>query len=98
MQLQIKILNYRDTVSSIYVEDEIWFTLNTYPCECEHSLLIDPHHHKHIFTGDLKILGNSKLSKLLTKCPNHREPRSTNFNNTFADITTGSEIKPSQLN
>ena len=60
-------------------------------------MFIDPHY-KHIFTSDLRISGNSKLSKLLTKRPNHREPRSTNFYNPFADITTGLEIKPGQLN
>ena len=72
----------------IYVEDKISFNLNTGPCECEHSPFIDPHH-KHINTGDLGIVGNSKLRKLLTKGPNCREPRSTNFNKTFAEVTTG---------
>ena len=76
-----KILNYKDTVNSIYAEDEISFD----PCECEHSPFIDPHH-KHIITGDIRIVGNSKL---LTKGPNYREPRSTNYNKAFAEITTG---------
>ena len=39
-----KILNYKDTVNSIYVEDKNSFTLNTNPCKCEHSPFIDPHH------------------------------------------------------
>ena len=72
-----KILNYKDTVNSIYVEDEISSTLITDPCQCEHSLFIYPHH-KHIITDDLRIVGNSKLRKLLTKGPNYRELRSTN--------------------
>ena len=60
---------------------------------------------KHIVTGNLRIAGNSKLRKLLTKtltienldqlisikCPNQREPRSANFNKVFAEITTGLE-------
>ena len=61
-----KILNYKDCVDSIYVEDEILFILNTDLCECEHSPFTDPHH-KHIITDDLRIIGNSKLRKLLTK-------------------------------
>ena len=83
-----KILNYKDTVSSIYVEDEILFTLNTDLCECEHSPFIDSHH-KHIIIGHLRVVGNSKLRKLLTKGPNCRESRSTDFNKAFAKITTG---------
>ena len=55
--IRSKILNYIYTVNPIYVEDEISFTLNTDPCECEHSLLIDPHH-KRIITVDLRIVGN----------------------------------------
>ena len=34
-------------------------------------------------------MGNSKLRKWLTKCPNHKEPRSTNFNKAFIELTTG---------
>ena len=68
------ILNYKDTVNLMYVEDESSFILSTDPCECEHSSFNDPDH-KHIIAGDLRIVGNSKLQKLLTKGPNYREPR-----------------------
>ena len=33
-----KISNYKDTVNSIHVEDEISFTSNIDPCECENCL------------------------------------------------------------
>ena len=69
-----KILNYKDIVSSIYAEDEISFTLNTDPCECDHSPFIDPHH-KPTIAADLRIAQNFKLRKLLTKGPNYRETR-----------------------
>ena len=82
-----KILNCKDTVNSIYVEDEISFNLNADLYEWEHSPFIDLHH-KHIITDDLRIIVNSKLRKLLTKGHNYREPRSTNFNKAFAEITT----------
>ena len=36
-------------------------------------------HHKHIVTGDLRIIENSKIRKLLTKGPNYREPCTLNF-------------------
>ena len=38
----------------------------------------------------IKIVENSKLQKLLTQGPKHREPRSNNFNKALAEITTGS--------
>ena len=72
----------------IYVEDEISFTFNTDSCECEHSPFIDYHHKEIIITGDLRIAGNSRLWTLFAKCPTYREPRSTNFNEAFAEITT----------
>ena len=83
-----KILNYKHAVNSIYVKEKILFNLNTYSCACEHSPFIDSHH-KHNITGDLRFVRNSKLRKLLTKGPNYREPRSTNLNEAFAEITTG---------
>ena len=50
----------------------------------------DPHH-KHNITGNLRIVRNPNLWKLLTKSPNYREPMSTDFNKAFAEVTTGSE-------
>ena len=72
----------------MYVDDEISFVLNTDLCQCEHSPFID-YHHEHIITGDVRIVGNSKLGKLLSKGPNYWEPRTTNFNKAFAETTTG---------
>ena len=59
-----KILNYKDTVNSIYVKDEISSTLKINPSEYEHSLFIDPHY-KYSITGNLRIVGNTKSRKLL---------------------------------
>ena len=42
-----------------------------------------------MYTGDLRIVGNSALWKLLTKGPDYRESISTNFSKAFAEITTG---------
>ena len=85
-------LNQKYIVSSIYAQDEISFTLNTDPCECEHFPFIDPHHKQSlslslsiliiiIIIGDLRIVGNNGL--------NYRESKSTIFNKPFAEITTG---------
>ena len=72
--IQNNILNYKDTVESIYV-DNVSFTRNATPCECETSTFCDPHQ-KHIITADLRLIKNNKLRKLLTKSPNFREPSS----------------------
>ena len=80
-----KILNYKETVDSIFVDDEVSFTLNSEPCDCLNSPFSDPHH-KHIITGDLRIVHNAKLRQLLTKGPNFREPKSLNFHKALRDI------------
>ena len=77
-----KILNYKETVNSILVDDEVSFSLNTDNCECQNSIFCDPHH-KHVVTGDLRIIENPKLRKLLAKGPGYREPRSLNFSKAF---------------
>ena len=73
-----KILNYKETVNSIFADEEVSFSLDTDPCECANSSFKDPHHQR-IISGDLRIIENSKLRRLLTKGPNYREPRSLNF-------------------
>ena len=60
-----KILNYKEAVNSIYVDEEVFFCLNTDQCDCADSSVWDPHH-KHIITGDLLIIKNNKLRTILT--------------------------------
>ena len=84
-----KILNYRETVSSldVVVDDEVSFVRNLPSCECEHSEFCDPHH-KHVITGDLRVVSNPKLRKLLTKGPNYREPKTLNYSKCRKEIAT----------
>ena len=42
----------------------MFFCLNTDYCDCADSSFYDPDH-KHIITGDLQIIKNNKLRKLL---------------------------------
>ena len=71
--IRSKILNYRETVSSldVVVDDEVSFVRGLPSSEYEHSEFCDPHH-KHVITGDLRVVSNPKLRKLLTKGPNYR--------------------------
>lgn len=66
-------MNDKDTVESIFVDEEVSFTLNE-PCDYQNSMFCDPDN-KHIITGDLRVVENARLRKLLTKGPNYREPK-----------------------
>ena len=71
------IVNCKDVIHLIYIDEKVWFSLNTNLC--------DPHQ-KHITTGHLRIIENKKLAKVLFKSPNYREPRSIYFNKAFIEI------------
>ena len=78
--IRSKILNYRETVSSLNVEidEDVSFVRDLPTCECENSQFCDPHHN-HVITGDLRFVTNVKLRQLLSKGPNYREARTINF-------------------
>ena len=69
-----KILNYKETVLSI--DTETIFAPSE--CNCKDSTFNDPHH-QHIVTGDLRIIDNLKLRKLISKGPNYRENHTINY-------------------
>ena len=83
------ILNYNKFVCSL---DLNAFHLNNsiIPCHCHEfdNKYID-NHHKHILTGDLSIITNDKLSKLILKGPKYREPTKINFSIARSTIETG---------
>ena len=67
-----EILNYRQTVQdSDFDSDEG-------TCNCHQSVYKDPNH-DHVITGNLNIISNLKLKRLLSKGPGYREPRTLNF-------------------
>ena len=78
--IRSKILNYKETVSSlkICVDEDVSFVENLPSCDCSNSEFCDPHH-KHIVSGDLRIISNPKLRKLFSKGPNYREPKMLNY-------------------
>ena len=65
-----KIFNYKETVASICIQDPPSSTT----CACSQSEFKDPAH-GHIVSGDLRIVEDVKLRKLLSKGTNYREPR-----------------------
>ena len=75
-----KILNYRETVSllKVFIDEDVSFVENLPPCDCENSEFCDPHH-KHVVSGDLRIINDQKLRKLFSKGPNYREAKTVNY-------------------
>ena len=72
-----KILNYKQTVKNLDIrkEDGKFFVHDLPQCECSQSVFKDPVHN-HVVTGDLRIIRNKKLRKLISKGPNFREKKS----------------------
>ena len=90
--IRSSIMNYEQTVRSIHfdTDEEISFFTNSetgsiFPCSCAESNFCDPHH-KHVVTGDLRIIENPKLRKLLAKGPNYREAKTINFSKCREEI------------
>ena len=67
-----KLFNYKKFVQSIDV-DSFLADNSIFPCECKDSPFINVDH-KHIITGNLDIVTNSKLRDLISKGPKYREP------------------------
>ena len=88
-----KIFNYKDTVTCINVEidEDVSFVTNLPSCDCDSSSFSDPHH-KHIVTGDLRIIENSKLRKLLSKGPSFRESKTINYSKCKTSIETALDL------
>ena len=91
-----KIFNYKQTIESIQTDD--WKS-DDFSCSCKDSKFIDGHH-KHVITGDLRIIANKKLRNLLIKGPTYREPVDINWNRVFKEIKLGldeCQVKWTQL-
>ena len=85
--IRSKIFNYKKTIQELDV-DAFLEDSTTLPCSCADSSFIDAHH-GHIITGDLRIVENNKLRKLLTKGPKFRESEGICWNKTRESIVRG---------
>ena len=80
-----KIVNYKNVVTSLFFQEGSVDDILNMDCECSSSEFCDSNH-KHVITGKLGIVNNVKLRKLLSKGPNYREKRTTNFNKAKKDV------------
>ena len=69
-----KIFNYKEAVTSIYLDEDVSFFLNTDKRECGDYFFCDLHH-KHIILGDLRIIKHNKLKKLLATVQTIENPK-----------------------
>jgi len=83
-----KILNYKDTVSNIEVNDSESYGTGLRSCNCSSSDFVDQHH-GHVLTGDLRIIENVHLRQLIQKGPNYREPKPVNWKKCRDTIKSG---------
>lgn len=103
-----KIFNYKQTVADIDTNDQITYGTGLASCDCQGSEFCDPHH-GHILTGDLRVIANQKLRKLVARGPNFREAKTIHWGHCKTEISSGldayianvcakfSEIKPEHL-
>ena len=67
LPLSTKIFNFNPFVNRLDL-DEFLLNPNILPCKCINSPFADKYH-KHVVTGDLRIIDNYHLRKLFTKGP-----------------------------
>ena len=85
--IRSKIFNHKQFLNKLDT-NSIIKQYNNLPCDCNNSPFKDPDH-GHIVTGDLRIVQNNKLRKLLCKGPKYREPVPINWEKCRSEIKTG---------
>ena len=85
-----KIFNYKDVVSNIDINDNISYGTGLTSCDCSTSVFCN-RDHGHILTGDLRIIANDKIRKLISRGPNYREPRTLNWKHCRDEIKNSIE-------
>ena len=82
--MRTKIFNHKEFIKTLDT-NYILGNMNNLPCNCTTSPFTDPNH-GHIITGDIRIVQNKKLKKLLCKGPKYKEPVSINFSKCKTEI------------
>ena len=85
--IRSKVFNYKQTVQELDV-DAFLANPAILPCSCTDSSFKDAHH-GHIISGDLRIVQNKKLQKLLIKGPKYGESEGICWNKARDSITIG---------
>ena len=67
--IRSKIFNHKEFIKTLHSKN-ILDNMDNLPGNCTTSSFTD----RHIVTGDVRIVQNKKLRKLLCKCPRYKEP------------------------
>ena len=70
--IRSKIFNYKTFVEELNV-GEVISNPEMFPCNCQSSKFKN-NDHNHVISGDIRIIKNNKLRKLISKGPKYREP------------------------
>ena len=81
--IRSKIFNHKEFIKTLDTKD-ILENMNNLPCNC--TTPFTDANHGHIVSGDIRIVPNNKLRKLLCKGPKYREPVSINFSKCKTEI------------
>ena len=84
MTIRSKIFNHKELIKTLGTKD-ISGNMNNLPCNCTVSPFTDLNHGP-IVTGDIDIIQNNKLRKILWKSPKYREPVTIDFSNCKTEI------------
>ena len=82
--IRSKIFNHKSFLQNLDTT-KLLEEFNDLHCECNNSSFKDPDH-GHIVTGDLRIVKNNHLRKLLCKGPKYREPVPINWEKCRSEI------------
>ena len=85
---QDAVIEYLNELHKKYVLVPIDKAANNIAVICKKYYVTDKNH-GHVLTGDLRIITNSKLRKLVSKGPNFREAMSINWNKCKREIEIG---------
>ena len=90
--IRSKIFNHKTFAQHLNIA-EFLADQNSIPCSCENSPLktFKDSHHNHIITGDLRIVRNNKLRKLICKGPKYRESEPISWDKAKCSIQEGVE-------
>ena len=82
--IRSKIFNQKELIKTLDTKN-ILDNINNLRYNCTTSSFTGPND-GHIFTGDIGIVQNNKLRKLLCKCSKYREPVSIDFSNSKTEV------------
>ena len=85
--ISTKFFNFNKFVNNLDL-DLFLTNPDSLPCKCNNSPFVD-RYHKHIVTGDLRIIKNNAFRKLFIKGPNYREVRPINLEKSKRCILEG---------